>query len=47
MQPTKYKKPVGVKFAQDQKIDILDKQFNIRETAYKPGPGRYELPTEF
>lgn len=47
MQPVVYKKPVGVKFAMDDKVDILDKQYNIREQAEKPGPGRYELHTEF
>lgn len=47
MQPVIYKKPVGVKFAQDNKVDILDKEYNVLEQGQKPGPGRYDLHTEF
>ncbi len=41
------KKPTGVKFATDNKVNILDQQFSLGESRKKPGPGRYNLPTDF
>lgn len=48
MDPKLFKKrPTGVKFSQDEKVDILDKQYMLRESQTKPGPGRYDLPSDF
>ena len=47
MKPIIYKNPTGIKFAQDKRVDILDLQYNVKETAQKPGPGRYETHTDF
>lgn len=47
MEPVVFKKPVGVKFKLDEKVDVIAREFNLRENSYKPGPGRYETYTDF
>lgn len=47
MKPLTFRSPAGCKFSVDNKVNVLDKEYNLKEGLTKPGPGTYEVPGDF